>query len=152
MGDITKATYLLRASQDDMGRWKADAERQHVSFNAHIAACLDSVASIEQRARWAAAAERQQMSLHEWIIDTLDVASDPESGADILLQDRESTDVGAAPGRTASPAKKQPEPSTMRPLTDDQKTRPKARSKSARCPHGREPDAYCSRCDAITRA
>lgn len=39
--------------------------------------------SLEQVARWELAADRCGMGLVEWILDTCQVASDPESGADI---------------------------------------------------------------------
>lgn len=85
-------SYLLKADDADIDCWKADASIAGVSFAGHIRQRLEAASylhpSDEQEARYQAAADRQQMTLHEWIIDTLDYASDPESGADILLQDR----------------------------------------------------------------
>lgn len=41
----------------------------------------------ETRARWQAAADREAFTLTDWIRETCQVASDPESGADIINQE-----------------------------------------------------------------
>lgn len=83
-------SYLLKADDADLDRWKADALAAGISFAEHIRQRLEAGSYLhltdEQEARYQVGADRQQMTLHDWIIDTLDYASDPESGADILLQ------------------------------------------------------------------